>query len=132
MSEAESFRRGVLNMDLRIFDDHLGAMLTVMNVLHLRSSNVPVEVDLDGLVHIATISDEYNCTQAMMWHCHRWLDGLRRQGVTPSLSDDALKWIWVSYVFGLEKEFKLATTAEQKNATGMIEPDHHLRFPIPP
>lgn len=87
------------------------ALLCVLQVLHLRNSQVPRTVSLEMLAKIAVLIDFYDCAEALEVFTERWIEHLRMFSPVPShFCRDLMLWMCIAWVLKLPKEFKQTTT----------------------
>jgi hypothetical protein len=88
------------------------ALLCVLQVLHLRNSQVPRTVSLETLAKIAVLIDFYDCAEALESFTERWVERLRATTPIPSnLCRDLLLWMCIAWVLKLPQEFLQTTIA---------------------
>ncbi|KAF8542756.1 hypothetical protein BDD12DRAFT_802670 [Trichophaea hybrida] len=84
--------------ELRLEDDSLDAMETILNAIHLRGEDVPMDPPGEHVVEIATICEKYDLSAALLpWSPH-WIN------VMP-LEEGEANRLFVSWAFKCAAEF---------------------------
>lgn len=106
---------------------HRQAMEHVMNVIHIRTRNIPKKVDLEILAHIAVLVDYYAMKETVSFHTEVWAKAVARKKF-PDMYDRALVLrTFVAKTFGDYKNFKRGAEIIVRNSTGSI-PDLGIPF----
>ncbi|KAJ8132763.1 hypothetical protein O1611_g864 [Lasiodiplodia mahajangana] len=84
------------------------AMAIVLNVIHGKSSQVPLQLDLDTLAELARIVDYMQCLEVITVYANRWIDALEHQ-ITESYNSELLLWICIAGVFRRRVIFERCT-----------------------
>ncbi|WQF90573.1 hypothetical protein CDEST_15587 [Colletotrichum destructivum] len=83
-------------------EDSYKAVVTIMNIIHLRFSDVPPTVTLAGLKAIATFTDQRMATALVVPWIERWLSHLSGSVDTVGCETE---WLWIAWEFGLAAVF---------------------------
>ena len=106
------------------------ALLTLLNIIHLRNDQVPRRVNIEMLAKMATLVDYYQCLEATALCTEKWTNGLISDYIMPTIyGRDLMLWLCVACVFRLPYIFQRATMAAINTGT-----DGSLRtmgLPIP-
>jgi hypothetical protein len=91
-------------------DWDIEALLCVLQILHLRNSQVPRTISLEMLAKIAVLIDFYDCAEALESFTERWIEHLRETAPVPSyFCRDLLLWMCIAWVLRIPDEFTQAT-----------------------
>ncbi|KAI1769605.1 hypothetical protein GGR53DRAFT_8209 [Hypoxylon sp. FL1150] len=105
------------------------ALLTILNIIHLRHKQVPRSVSLEMLSKLAVIVDYFEFHEAVEVFSKLWMDDL--QHAVPNAYDrDLILWTWAYHVFNMEQALKsvlFLSTAVQH----CMGPMQDLGLPIP-
>ncbi|KAJ4294417.1 hypothetical protein N0V90_008107 [Kalmusia sp. IMI 367209] len=106
------------------------AFLVMLNIFHIRNRQVPRNICfLDFLAKMAVLVDYYECSEAVELYIDMWVDDLKTKIAIPAVYNrDLVLWIWISWVFDLEEQFKSATLVAIQRCTA---PLCTLGLPIP-
>ncbi|KAJ6259755.1 hypothetical protein Dda_5395 [Drechslerella dactyloides] len=63
------------NIELQMFEDDPGAVITVCNILHLQSRRIPSSLSGDQLAEVAIVLDKYDCVDAAWAWTRLWMSG---------------------------------------------------------
>ncbi|KAF9893542.1 hypothetical protein FE257_010854 [Aspergillus nanangensis] len=125
--------KGTTEINASDFD--LEAFIIVMNAVHGRQNKVPRVISVDIFSKIATVVDYYMCHNVVDMCKEVWLHHLKKDLETsiiwdsPNYSINHLTiWVWISWVFGLDEEFRCATHNIAKRHSGIFAPPD---IPIP-
>jgi hypothetical protein len=106
------------------------ALLTRLNVIHLRNDKVPRDLDLEELAKIASLVDYYQCYEATAFCTEKWTRGLVASYQIPnSYGRNLMLWLFIAWVFKLSPVFEESTVVAIDTGT-----DGSLRtlgLPIP-
>jgi hypothetical protein len=107
------------------------AFTILLNILHLRSREVPRELTLEKLAKVAVLVDYYRCWEAFDLIASVWIEYLRENYTVPATHSRDLKlWILVSWVFKLSEEFSDSTSKALRQSE---EPStKNIELGIPP
>jgi hypothetical protein len=109
-SWAESIRKDDGHCYLTVYDWDEIALLTLLNIIHLRNRQVIRETDLDLLTKIAILVDYYNCDEAIEMYSTAWVETVRRKSPVPSTyCRPLILWLCVSSIFQVADIFESAT-----------------------
>jgi hypothetical protein len=107
---AESIRKEDGRCYLTVHDWDEVALLTLLNIIHLRNRQVIRETDLDLLTKIAILVDYYNCDEAIEMYSTAWVETVRRKSPVPSTyCRPLILWLCVSSIFRVADIFESAT-----------------------
>lgn len=104
------------------------ALLTVLNIIHLRNKHVPGAISLEHLAMVGVIDDYYEFGEAIEMFTALWLQNIRRQCIPSEYCRELILWIWVPFVFDMPAGFEKATLAAVYFATEAVQV---LGLPIP-
>lgn len=91
----------------------------------------PAGVQLSTLALIATTVEKYKLYPLVKGHLNEWIGKLWK-GMAGSTIEEAIEWVWISWVFKLTTHFEESTTYAAKNVTKRLEDDELIwKFPIP-
>lgn len=94
-------------------DDDSQALVVLLSIIHSQPSKIPSSIDLNLLVGIATLVDKYQLHEAAALLSGYWINALKRE-IPKEWCEAMYHWLFISWVFKLEDEFKLATHAAQR------------------
>jgi hypothetical protein len=107
---AETIRKDDGRCYLTVYDWDEVALLTLLNIIHLRNRQVIRETDLDLLTKIAILVDYYNCDEAIEMYSTAWVETVRRKSPVPSTyCRPLILWLCVSSIFRVADVFESAT-----------------------
>jgi hypothetical protein len=107
-----------------------GAFSILLNILHLRSREVPRELTLESLAKVAVLVDYYRCWEAFDLIAAVWVKYLRENYTVPATySHDLQLWILVSWVFKLSDEFTDSTSTALRQSEEPSILDGELGIP---
>jgi hypothetical protein len=93
--------------EIKLEDDDFGAMILILNVLHMQNQRVPAEPAQDFLFEIAVLVDKYDLCRALRpWH-RLWLNKQRETVLVDNC--DYEKWLYMAWVFRDSDIFKRTT-----------------------
>lgn len=106
------------------------AFISLLKIMHLRTRSVPRTVGLEKLTQLAKLVDQFGCHEAVELFSDGWIDCLQPHLPTDmdGFSEDICRWICIAWVFGREREFKIATKVAQRCA---CKPLDCREYPIP-
>ncbi|KAJ5368834.1 uncharacterized protein N7496_008594 [Penicillium cataractarum] len=87
-------------------------------------------INLDVLARIATIVEKYQIHVGIEDCLHKWISNLKDYVESTSVPD-AIKWLWVTWLFHYADHFFIVTEYLVKNLTMSLAEDNSLQFPIP-
>ncbi|PYI35952.1 hypothetical protein BP00DRAFT_492177 [Aspergillus indologenus CBS 114.80] len=105
----------------------LEALLIVLQVLHCQNSQIPRKLSLEMIAKIAVVADYYQCKEALGFFSQTWLDSLEQEPPS-TYCRDLLLWIWISWFFGRQSQFRQTTSAAASRSTSPVD---SLGLPIP-
>ncbi|KAI1086059.1 hypothetical protein F5B19DRAFT_200455 [Rostrohypoxylon terebratum] len=103
------------------------ALLTVMDIIHLRNRRVANSVTLEHLSQLAVIVDYFEFHEAVEVFSKRWISNLQPE-IPTSYCRDLILWIWVSHVFQEKKVLKNVINTAVQHSPGQMQ---SLGLPIP-
>ncbi|KAF9779378.1 hypothetical protein IL306_001923 [Fusarium sp. DS 682] len=98
------------------------AFAVVLDIIHGRHREVPYRINLGLLTRIATIVDYYECHEVVQIFAHVWLPQTRCQ-LPNTYSNEALMWLYVSWVFSEEDFLSAMTEIILRRTDGLLEMD---------
>lgn len=96
------------------------AMEHVMNVLHLRTRNIPRKVDLELLAHIAVLVDYYDLKETVSFHAEIWVKAAARKKFPDNYDCTLVLRTFVARIFEDKKNFKRGAEIIAMNSSGPI------------
>ncbi|KAF3912165.1 hypothetical protein ABW21_db0206740 [Orbilia brochopaga] len=120
------------NIELQMFEDDPGAVITVCNILHLQSRRIPSSLSGDQLAEVAIVLDKYDCVDAAWAWTRLWMSGdtakveLEEDGPArgaDSASGNAInlmitkekdllsKWLYIAWAFKDTAVFEMCANA---------------------
>ena len=106
-------------VDLSMKDADSDAMLIVMNIVHVRTRQVPRRVSFDMLMRIAILVDYLECHEAIEPFSDMWIDELKGS-IATTYSKKLIQWLCLSLVFRKRSFFKAMTHIAIRQARGPI------------
>lgn len=107
-------------LDFRMNEENPKAMLTVMNVIHGRSRQVPRRISLDMLTKIAVLVDYLECHEAIEPFSDMWIDNLKG-AIATNYSKVLIQWLCISLVFHKKSQFTAMTCIAIRQAKGPVQ-----------
>ena len=104
------------------------AFLIVLRIVHGRNKQVPREVTLEMLAKIAILEDYFNFGQALDPFTDIWIERLAKTPIPAVCCRNVVLWVWVAWVFDIEKQFLEATATAIQQSTDSFPT---LGLPIP-
>ncbi|TFA99914.1 hypothetical protein CCMA1212_008080 [Trichoderma ghanense] len=101
------------------------ALLTLMNIIHGKTADLSMTINLEMLAKIAVLADYYQCHVAVKFFSSLWLQGIDRKAMS---GRDLLLLLSVSCVFPDPDTFKESTMSLITKSTGVLD---SLGLPIP-
>jgi hypothetical protein len=98
-------------------DKDVEAFLIVLQIIHGRNKQVPREVTLEMLAKIAVLEDYYNFGEALELFTEVWIQRPSQDPIPTVYCRDLVLWIWIAWVFDIEKQFTEVTATAIKQAT---------------
>ena len=83
-------------VDIPLPDDDPFAITILLNVIHGRSSRIPLRVSLERLTQIAILVDKYRTEESIEIMAHVWTENLRSE-FPLSFNISMRRWIFVSW-----------------------------------
>ena len=108
-------------------DEDPKALLILLNIIHGHTRTVPRSVDLRMLTKIAILVDFFECYETIEVFSDMWIN-VFKDSLPQSIGKDLTRWIWISWVFNNQDQFKAVTRIAERQSTGPIETHG---FPIP-
>jgi hypothetical protein len=96
---------GLVYVTLRSWDET--ALLTLLNIIHLKNRQVVREPDLELLTKIAVLVAYYDCVEAVDSYTEMWVASARKSSPVPTkYCRELIMWLCISAVFKLQDVFK--------------------------
>jgi hypothetical protein len=102
-------------------------LLIILNVIHGRSRQVPLELSLPQLTDIAVATDFFQCHEAIELFAGIWIEKLKSL-ISPAFSESTKKWMMIAWVFKSNDILRQTETIAMQQGTGPIETSN---LPIP-
>lgn len=122
--------RSVGTLELPLPDDDPAALLILLNIIHGRTKEIPLEIDLDMLTRIAIVVDKYRLQTEVGILSRIWIDRLK-SSIPQHWTEDVRRWILISWVFQSATEFKLVTQIAERQSGSRIDESGEIPLPIP-
>lgn len=108
-------------VDIKQLDGDYHAIVILLNIIHLRTPNVPTKVTVDMLYKIAILSDRYNVAGVFVSWVKTWVDRYDDFTAEPGYE----RWLAISYVFRLGNVFtevtkKLVMNSSLDKQSGLV------------
>lgn len=103
------------------------ALLILLRAIHGQQYHVPQKLTLEMLAKVAVLVDFYDCKEAVYIWTTIWIDALEEK-IPKTYSRDLLLWLWISWVFQLQAQFKESTSTVISWSDGWID---DFGFPVP-
>ncbi|GMF75137.1 unnamed protein product [Aspergillus oryzae] len=103
------------------------ALLILLRAIHGQQYHVPQKLTLEMLAKVAVLVDFYDCKEAVYIWTTIWIDALEEK-IPKIYSRDLLLWLWISWVFQLQAQFKESTSTVMSWSDGWID---DFGFPVP-
>lgn len=108
------------------WDEHV--FLTLLNIFHLRTKNVPRVMSLESLAKMGVLVDYYECGEAIEMFTATWIDEVKKIAIPSIYCRNLVLWIWIAWIFDLPNHFQNASAVAIKH--GKVAMDT-LELPIP-
>ncbi|KAG5799062.1 hypothetical protein H9Q69_001892 [Fusarium xylarioides] len=82
------------------------ALAIVVNAIHGQYQYVPYKIDIDLFTKIAFIADRMKCGEALHMAAKVWYSNIHDRDAVDKLDSTCLMWLYVAWVFFLEKVSK--------------------------
>lgn len=131
-SEAmELEEHGSIEIPLSEPEDDPTAMMIVLGILHNDQFFLLRDMDLWLLDRLATLVDKYEWHALVTPRARMSFDSLvQSKGLPHRFDQDLLKWLWISWVFGIKDHFKTLSRVAQQDACQPINlEDRNIRLP---
>jgi hypothetical protein len=91
--------------EVELAEDDPESMCVIISILHHRNCDVPLSLDIDRILSIATVADKYDLSAALRWAATCWFRSCTRNslGICVTLSIAA-------YMLNLQAEFRNVTS----------------------
>lgn len=114
-------RSSLPRIDIKQLDGDYHAIVILLNIIHLRTPNVPTELTVDMLYKIAILSDRYNVAGVFVSWVKTWVDRYDDFTTEPGYE----RWLAISYVFRLGNVFtevtkKLVMNSSLDKKSGLV------------
>ncbi|KAF7896493.1 hypothetical protein EAF00_006507 [Botryotinia globosa] len=87
--------------ELDFTEDNPEALLILLQIAHLKFSDIPSQLPYEVLYHIATLCDQYDCRRLVKPWIQGWLKDEANEAYLPHYEG----WLWVAYYFGRKEIF---------------------------
>ncbi|KAL4964967.1 uncharacterized protein BDV14DRAFT_200505 [Aspergillus stella-maris] len=125
--EAAELKKGHLLIDtIEIWD--VVPFLIVLLAIHGRLRKLPRKVSLRRFTDIVTQIEYYDCHEVIEVFSELWLAHLEQTALPETYGEDALSWLFISWVFKRKKTFEQITRVIIQTSTQEIDADG---LPIP-
>lgn len=101
---AESIRKDDGRYHIVVEDWDENALLTLLNIFHLKTRQLPEEMDDEKLTKLAVLMDYYDCAETTGTFTDVWLDRMRNR-VPSTYCRELILWICVFAVLGKKRNF---------------------------
>lgn len=116
---------------LSLPDENPDAMIILMNIIHLRSREVPRILSYTRLAQVAVIVDRREMLDAVSFHSSTWIEHLVKKGSVPTKYGPAvIQWLFISWVFRDSRQFKSISHVIEGACGNGVEKDCSI-LPIP-
>ncbi|KUL89260.1 hypothetical protein ZTR_03716 [Talaromyces verruculosus] len=103
------------------------AFLILLRIMHCQLSQMPRKLTVEMLAKVAVIADYYNCKDVTRFFVLVWIEAFEEKFPT-TYSRELILWLWISWAFQYEKQFKMITSTAMSHSDGEI---NSLGLPIP-
>ncbi|KAF2690679.1 hypothetical protein K458DRAFT_326482 [Lentithecium fluviatile CBS 122367] len=103
------------------------AFARLMFIFHGRTRAVERTLDLVELAEMACLVDYYDCAEVVEVYSQGWINHLKK-GLPGSYDRDAVLWMCIAWVFGVEEVFQWMTLVAQRECRGEMQT---MGLPIP-
>jgi len=117
--------------DLALGDDDPDAMLILLQIIHFQIRKVPRHVDIDTLTKLSVLIDYYHMHEVMELFSDMWVENLAKEGLPMVHGAEAMRWLWISWVFGKGREFRAVSRVIEQGCDETLEEDVDEMLPIP-
>ncbi|KAF2135482.1 uncharacterized protein K452DRAFT_195140, partial [Aplosporella prunicola CBS 121167] len=87
-------------------EDNPEALALLLNIAHLRFTEVPTKIDFKLLVHLAILTDKYGATKCIRPWIKKWMDDLEHL-IHFSGHEE---WLWIAWEYGNLEQFERILT----------------------
>ncbi|KAF2669724.1 hypothetical protein BT63DRAFT_267690 [Microthyrium microscopicum] len=135
MLKGPSFREGVelqekgfVRLDL---DDDPTAMMVVLGILHGNDAATTTVEEFEDLFNLAVVTDKYQLHAVVAPHASIWIDDyLKHSKMLEGFSNWHLSCLWMTWVFGAEKQFRALSIHVMQSLTKSIDAtDPNVKLP---
>ena len=85
-----------------LHDDNYDALLTILRVIHMQTTLVPLTNTVDNIYQIAVLCDKYEIAAPLVPWIQLWTSSLLKDMPT----SDSIKWLFISWVFRKPRMFQ--------------------------
>ncbi|KAL7912612.1 hypothetical protein GGI35DRAFT_440707 [Trichoderma velutinum] len=103
------------------------ALLILMNIIHGRTTQIPLTISLEMLAKVSVLVDYYKCHEAVEFFAKAWISNLT-EPVPSSYGRNLLLRLCISWIFSEAAIFRKLTKTAVYQSEGHI---HSLGLPIP-
>lgn len=96
------------------------AMLIIMNIIHGRTREIPISIDVNILTKIAVLVDYLQCHEVTEPYLDKWIEKTE-EGVPKTHSRQPMRWLCISIVFEKAGLFKDMARTVLRQASGLIK-----------
>ncbi|KAH7389461.1 hypothetical protein DE146DRAFT_758770 [Phaeosphaeria sp. MPI-PUGE-AT-0046c] len=97
------------------------AMEHIMNVIHIRTRNIPKKVGLEMLADIAVLVDYYDMRETVSFHAETWAKAVARKKFPATYCRELVLRTFVAKTFDDKKNFRRGAEIIIRNSIGPIE-----------
>ncbi|KAL3478366.1 hypothetical protein BJX99DRAFT_256483 [Aspergillus californicus] len=120
-------KRAPGNITIRGWDAR--ALHIVLEAIHGGNQIVPHFVSLEMLAKIAVFVELFQCQKSLELYTDFWIKPLKKNIPLISNSRDLLLWLWVTYAFSIDHEWRILAVSVMERSCGPISA---LKLPFPP
>lgn len=106
----------------------LEPILILMRIIHGQASVLPEVIDLPTLVDLALLVDRCQCAPLARYFALQWVDNLTATGSPSEYGKEVMEWIYVAWVWNLNKEFEANTLVAVETSYEVV---HSHDLPLP-
>jgi hypothetical protein len=92
------------DVQLDFTEDDPDALLLLFRIAYLRFTKIPLTLDLDILLQVAVLCDQYDCVGLV----YPWVEGWMAKEDETGGDDYSSNWLFIAWVFGREGAFRKA------------------------
>lgn len=95
------------NLVVLLPDEDPDAMTILLYIIHGLTRKVPRQVSLEVLTKIAFVVNHRQMQEAVELFSDTWIENLKQNGLPDSYTPEVLSWLFISWVFQKEDDFKI-------------------------